>query len=140
MRFAVPFDVLWSDQDPGGSPESHPGVSRNHFGRKTLTGILDEELGDEVFSLIGDVLPLGLRKVEMTVLDGVEEELLAGIARLTLIPTALTATIARERGVAAQQDVHDDPQGPQVAPLVVGQVTLGVVHEGFDDLGSHEFS
>ena len=115
-------------------------MSRNHFGRKTLTGILDEELGDEVFSLIGDVLPLGLRKVEMTVLDGVEEELLAGIARLTLIPTALTATIARERGVAAQQDVHDDPQGPQVAPLVVGQVTLGVVHEGFDDLGSHEFS
>ena len=76
----------------------------------------------------------------MTVLDGVEEELLAGIARLTLIPTALTATIARERGVAAQQDVHDDPQGPQVAPLVVGQVTLGVVHEGLDDLGSHEFS
>ena len=69
----LPFDVLWSNQDPGWSTESDPRVSRNHFGGKTLTGILDEELGDEVFSLIGDVLPLGLRKVEMTVLDGVKE-------------------------------------------------------------------
>ena len=74
----------------------------------------------------------------MTVLDGVEEELLAGIARLTLIPTALTATIARKRGVTAQQDVHDDPQGPQVAPLVIGQITLSIIHKGFDDLGGHK--
>ena len=73
FQLILPFDVLWSNQDPGGSTESDPRVSRNHFGGKTLTGILDEELGDEVFGLIGDVLPLGLRKVEMTILDGVKE-------------------------------------------------------------------
>ena len=75
-----------------------------------MTGILDEELGDEVFGLSGDVFPLGIRKVKVTILDRVKKELLASIARLTLIPTTLGATVARKRGVPAEQDVHDYTQ------------------------------
>ena len=57
-----------------------------------------------------------------------------------LIPSALAAAVATEWRVAAQEDVHDDAEAPEVAPLVVDKVALGVIHEGLDDLRRHEFS
>lgn len=136
----LPLNILRSDKDPGGSAELDPGVRQDHFGRKTLTGILDQELGNEVFGLIGDVSPVLDRKVKVTILDGVEEELLAGVTGFTLVPTALSSAVAREGRVAAEQDVHDDAKGPEITPLVIGEVTLRVIHEGLDDLWSHELS
>ena len=57
-----------------------------------------------------------------------------------LIPSALAAAVATEWRVTAQEDVHDDAEAPEVAPLVVDKVAFGVIHEGLDDLRRHEFS
>jgi hypothetical protein len=38
-----------------------------------LTGILHQELGNEVLGLTRDVPPLGIGEVKVTVLDGVKE-------------------------------------------------------------------
>lgn len=44
---------------------------------------------------------------------------LAGSAGFSPVPAAVCATVSREGGTAAQQDVEDDPQTPKVATLVV---------------------
>lgn len=44
---------------------------------------------------------------------------LAGPAGFPSVPATVSATVARERWAATQQDVEDDPQTPQVTALVV---------------------
>lgn len=50
---------------------------------------------------------------------------LAGPAGFSPIPAAVGATVACERGAAAQQDVEDDPKTPKVTPLVVEGGLIG---------------
>lgn len=44
---------------------------------------------------------------------------LAGPASFPSVPAAVGAAVAGKRRAAAQQDVEDDPEAPQVAALVV---------------------
>ena len=82
----IPLNVLRSDKDLGGSSIFDPWMGQDHFGRKTLTGILHQELGNEVFSLTRDVSPLSMGKIKVTILDGVKQEFLTSITRFSLIP------------------------------------------------------
>ena len=82
----IPLYVLRSDKDLGGSSIFDPWMGQDHFGRKTLTGILHQELGNEVFSLTRDVSPLSMGKIKVTILDGVKQEFLTSITRFSLIP------------------------------------------------------
>ena len=54
------------------------------------------------------------------------------------VPSALCSTVAAKWWIAAQEDVHDDAQAPQITPLVVDQIPLGVIHEGLNNLRGHE--
>ena len=83
---SIPLYVLRSDKDLGGSSIFDPWMGQDHFGRKTLTGILHQELGNEVFSLTRDVSPLSMGKIKVTILDGVKQEFLTSITRFSLIP------------------------------------------------------
>ena len=46
--------------------------------------------------------------------------------------------VAREGRVSAEEYVHSNAQAPEVAPLVVVEVLLGVLDEGLHNLRSHE--
>lgn len=70
----------------------------------------------------------------------IKKEALKLLISSYLIPSALAAAVATEWRVTAQEDVHDDAEAPEVAPLVVDKVAFGVIHEGLDDLRRHEFS
>lgn len=59
---------------------------------------------------------------------------LARLAHLSPVPAAVGATVPGEGGAAAQQDVQDDPQAPEVAALVVEG---GLVGEHLHHLGGH---
>ena len=60
---------------------------------------------------------------------------LARLAIFSPLPAAVPAAVAVEGRVARQQDVHDDPQGPKVATLVV---RVRLADEGVHDFGGHE--
>lgn len=59
---------------------------------------------------------------------------LAGRAGLAAVPAAVAAAVAHERRVAAEQDVEDDTQAPEVAAFVVD---AGLLAEGLHHLGGH---
>lgn len=59
---------------------------------------------------------------------------LAGVAGLSKIPPTVTAAAADEGRVAAQHDVEDYSQAPQVAALIVDG---GFLAEGLHHLGGH---
>lgn len=72
----------------------------------------------------------------LTLLNGLEQQLLTLATVLAAIPAAVLLTVAGERRIAAQQDVRDDAQRPQVAALVV---VVGLADEQIDHLGGHKF-
>lgn len=59
---------------------------------------------------------------------------LAGRAGLPPVPATVAATVAHEGRVAAEQDVEDDAQAPEVTALVVD---AGLLAEGLHHLGGH---
>lgn len=59
---------------------------------------------------------------------------LAGRAGLPSVPATVAATVAHEGRVAAEQDVEDDAQAPQVTALVVD---AGLLTEGLHHLWGH---
>lgn len=59
---------------------------------------------------------------------------LAGGAGLPAVPAAVAAAVAHEGRVAAEQDVEDDAQAPEVAALVVD---TGLLAEGLHYLRGH---
>ena len=46
--------------------------------------------------------------------------------------------VAREGRISAEENVHSNAQAPEVAPLVVVEVLLGVLDEGLHNLRSHK--
>ena len=95
----IPLYVLRSDKDLGGSSIFDPWMGQDHFGRKTLTGILHQELGNEVFSLTRDVSPLSMGKIKVTILDGVKQEFLTSITRFSLIPATFNTWNIKKRKI-----------------------------------------
>jgi len=93
---------------------------------------------DEILGQRRNVSPLPLVELVLAVLDVIEEVELAEVAGAALGPTARVTAVTGEGRVPAQQDVHHHPQAPQVTPLVVLEVVLGVIDESLDDLRSHE--
>lgn len=59
----------------------------------------------------------------------------AQLAVITQLPAAVSAAVPVERRVAAQQNIHNDAQGPEIAPLVVGSI---VPDERLNHLRSHK--
>lgn len=59
---------------------------------------------------------------------------LACVAWFSHIPATVTAAAAHKGRVAAQQDVKDDPQAPQVTALVI---VGGLLTEGLHHLRGH---
>lgn len=62
---------------------------------------------------------------------------LAGRAVLTTLPATVSAALPVERGIAAEQDIHNDSKAPEVAALVV---RVGLSDKGLHHLWCHEFS
>merc|ERR1712001_815813 len=111
-------------------------------GIESCPGVLDEEPLDEVLCLGGDGGPVLVGEHEASLLDAGEKPLLAIGARLPPIPSAVEAAVASKGGVAAQEDVHDHPQAPEVALLVVADALVVVVvvvvnQEGVNNLRGH---
>ena len=59
-------------------------MSKDHGSRQALARILHQKSGNQVLSLGWDLAPFGVGELVAAVLDGVEEQLLATVARLTL--------------------------------------------------------
>ena len=119
----------------GGGARGDPGVGEDALGAEALVRLLDEQPADEVLGLAGDAVPLGLGELVLAPLDAGEEHVLAGAAVLAALPAAVGAAVAGEGRVAAEQDVHDDAEAPEVAALVV---VVGLADERLDDLRGHE--
>lgn len=51
----------------------HPGVLQNLGGTQSLLCISNQELGDEVFGLAGDVCPVLVRKLILAFLDALKQ-------------------------------------------------------------------
>lgn len=59
---------------------------------------------------------------------------LAGSAGFSTVPAAVSATVAREGGAAAQKDVEDHPETPKITALVVER---GLISEHLHNFWSH---
>ena len=107
-------------------------------GTQPLLSVLYQQFSDEILGRSGHAAPLLAVKLELALLDVVEEVELAEVAGPARSPGALVAAGAAEGRVAAEEDVHHDAQAPQVATLVVLEILLRLFDEGFDNLGCHE--
>ena len=103
-----------------GRLHGHPGVPEDLGRGVSEVRVPDQQVTDQIPGLFGHRVPLVVREVVLSVLDAVEEQVLTGVAGLASFPAAVLAALPVERRVAAQHDVQDDTQAPQVAALVVG--------------------
>jgi len=117
-----------------------PLVVQHVSGTQPLLSVLHQQLSDEILGWSGHCAPFLGVELELALLDVVEEVELTEVAGAARSPGALVATGATEGRVAAEQDVHHHAQTPEVTPLVVLEIFLGVFYEGFYDLGCHELS
>ena len=78
-----------------------PGMLQDLVGRVTLQRVDLQHPRNQLFSRIGDLVPVRRVKLEQSAQDLIEQFLLVVGSR-------------RERGVADEQDVHDDTGGPDV--------------------------
>lgn len=62
---------------------------------------------------------------------------MAGVTGLPVLPATVASTAAHEGRIAAQHDVQDDAQAPQVTALIVDG---GLLVERLHHLGRHVFS
>jgi len=55
----------------------------------------------------------------LTLLNGLEEQLLASATVFTAIPAAILTAVTGKWWIATQQNVRNNAQGPQIAALII---------------------
>jgi hypothetical protein len=76
-------------------------------------------------------------KTLITFLDRFEQQILAITTILAPIPATVLFTITRKGWIAAQQDISNNAQRPQITSLIV---VVGFTDEQINNLGCHKFS
>merc|ERR1719153_1693396 len=66
-------------------------------------------------------------KDHLPLLDVCKEHLLALHAGLSPVPPTVKSTVTRERSIATEEDVHNDPQGPHITLLIVTYLLLIII-------------
>lgn len=119
----------------GGRPGIDPRMLQNTIGAEPSVSLLDEQASDQVLGILGDASPFLVRELVPALLDAGEEQLLAGLTVLAPGPAAVCAAVPVERRIAAEQNVHDHAETPEIATLVV---IIGLADEGLDHFRRHE--
>jgi hypothetical protein len=108
---------------------------------QTQSGVLLQQVADEVLGIVRHVGPVLIVELHLALSDGVEEQLLTHRAVLPLFPAAVGAAASAKRHIAAEKDVHNDTQRPQITLFVIAKVLLFVIiiiHEKrVHNLGGH---
>jgi len=97
----------------------YPGMGQQLLGRQPLGTVLGQELADEGLGKAGDVLPVLLGEHDLALADVLEQHLLAVRAVVSILPSAVVATVTREGSISTEKDVHNNTQGPHITFLVV---------------------
>ena len=125
---------------------SDPGLGQQLLRRQPQGALLGQQGGYECPRHGGDVAPVLLWEGDLPLADVLEQHLLALLTVLSSLPTAVEAAVTGEWRIPTEEDVHDDPQTPHVARLVVAHQVLVLVvtvekivthDEGVDHLGRH---
>lgn len=109
----------------------YPRMLEYLLSRDPLMGLLNQKSANEIARLVG----YAVGEVVSALLNTGEQQLLARLTILATLPAAVGAAIAAERRIAAQQNVENNAEAPQVAALVV---VAGLADERLDHLGRHE--
>lgn len=101
-------------------------MRQNRRGVDPIGRIFDEQLPDQILGIVADLVPVLLREHQLPRFDGLEERALALGAVASALPVAglPIAASGGEWQVAAEEDVGDDTEGPEVALFVVGQFVV----------------
>lgn len=114
-----------------------PRMFQNTFGAEPLVGFLHQQSPDQIFRVFRDALPLVVRKFVPALLNTGKQKLLASLAVLSSLPTAVGAAIPVEWWITAEENVHNYAEAPQVATFVV---IICLPDESFDNFRCHEIS
>lgn len=97
--------------------------------------LFDEQASDQVLRVLGDASPFVVRELVPALLNASKEQLLTGLTVLAPAPAAVGAAVPVERWIAAEQDVHDHAETPEIATLIV---IIGLADESLDHLRRHK--
>lgn len=120
----------------GGRPWIDPRMLQNTISAQPPVSLLNEQASDQVLGVLGNASPFLVRELVPALLDAGEEQLLAGLAILAPAPAAVGAAVPVKGRIAAEQDVHDHAEAPEIATLVV---IIGLADEGLDHFRRHKF-
>lgn len=105
------------------------------IGAEPLVCLLDEQAPDQIFRVLGDASPLLVGELVSALLNTGEQQFLTGLTIFPPAPAAVGAAVSVKGRIAAEQNVHDDPETPEIATFVV---VIGLADEGLDYFRRHK--
>lgn len=135
----LPYDMRRGERPVASFIGSRPGINprmfQNAFGAEPSVSFLDEQASDQVLRILGNASPFLVWKLVPALLNAGEKQFLTGLTVLAPAPTAIGTTVPIEGRIAAEQDVHDHAEAPEIATFIV---IISLADEGFDYLRRHK--